>query len=349
MSKPINTYNDSDGSPSDDAGREAYVVDPQSHIDAISGLHSMFEADAPIRTADIAKLQNRFNEIEVQFFGGTYRLNDAEFQKNAVIWKEIEEKNYRRMGEMTMLNEHVLMCLDADEASDLCLDGLTKLSHREAHLIGGMPEVLHISLDGLVFVPSDVFSAILRTPKASVSMANLKKLPKDQSTIDALRGYVGNYIDFDGLTSISDEEAKEFGLISQISLRGVHSFTKKQLHALFQKRWCYRTLGLTSLTDETAKDIASFYETSLIELPLLRSITNEQAVILAKYEGAELNLGLTSITDAQAAAFANFQGNELHLTNLTSLTPKQAKLLVPIAKKIGAQQTIHNQIKAAAS
>jgi hypothetical protein len=110
--------------------------------------------------------------------------------------------------------------------------------------------------------------------------------------------FKGDWIQLNGLTTLTDEAAK----------------------ALAQFKGSYLELhGLTTLSDEAAKALAQF-KGSFLYLDGLTTLSDDAANALAQFKGNVLSLNsLTTLSDEAAKALAQFQGKYLALENLISI------------------------------
>ena len=134
--------------------------------------------------------------------------------------------------------------------------------------------------------------------------ATFKSLTAEQATA-FLAKFKGDFMDFDALTSIDKDVAKELA--------------KFKGHGLFLN-------GLTSIDKDIAKELAKYTggrAASLLNLDGLKSIDKGVAKELAKNKKRWLSLdGVTSINEGVARELANFEGQQLYLQGLTSITDK---------------------------
>jgi predicted DNA-binding WGR domain protein len=184
----------------------------------------------------------------------------------------------------------------------LRLNGLTTLTDRQAAALAGHREDL--SLDGLTKLSDEAAGAFARH-KGTLSLRGLTTLSDKAAA--ALSKHQGE-IDLDGLTTLSDGPghvalaaalARTRGGI-HLTLRSVTTISQKAAAALARKTDGHIDLGLTFVSEDTARTLAKF-KTSLA-LDDVASLSDAAAEALAKHDGPLSLRGLKQLSSHAAEA-----------------------------------------------
>jgi hypothetical protein len=178
----------------------------------------------------------------------------------------------------------------------------------------------------------------------------------DAATAAVLAGFKGEILELGGLTSLDAETArilakrgepapkntndatgqcgtKWFGKDDQEMGRGklainhLTTLTDESAREIAQFRGLALDLnGLTTLSEESAKGLAAYGGVDL-SLKSITTLTPEIAAVLAEFKGPHLWLGLTTLDADAVTKLAGFKCRSLHLSGLTTVTPEAATML----------------------
>ena len=205
----------------------------------------------------------------------------------------------------TTLSDGKLAALAEFKGSGLGLGGVTALSPELAKRLATTFATKFLYLDDVTEL----------SPEAAVALA----------------GFPG-VVSLDGLTALSPELIRALGDSRKRSLKGVTSLSPEAAAALLESfPGGDLTLNLTSLSADTAKELAKVQYNSLF-LPRLTEISDEAAAALGTGTYTSLWLsGLTDLSPEAAQGLAAIKGRTLgptlRLESLRSLSPEAARAL----------------------
>jgi serine/threonine protein kinase len=215
----------------------------------------------------------------------------------------------------------------SDEVSPLYLDGLTKLSDKQAEALANYKGDLR--LDGLTTL-SDKQAEALATHKGHLRLGGLATLSDKQA--EALANHKGD-LWLGGLTTLSDKQAEALATHKgYLWLFGLTTLSEKQAEALARHQGHLGLKGLTTLSDKQAEALAKHQ--GGLDLGGLTTLSDKQAQSLANHKGYLVLGGLTTLSDKQAQSLANHKGY-LGLGGLATLSDKQAEALVNHKDELG--------------
>jgi hypothetical protein len=146
----------------------------------------------------------------------------------------------------------------------------------------------------------------------------------DDDAAEVISQYPKDWLQFDGLTTLSDSAAENFSKYQgSLSLGGLTSITDASAKSLSKLSGSLH-LGLTNLTDAAADSLGN--HNGELRLHNLKSLSDRAAVGLGRHRGLLDLRGLTALTDATAASLSQNQGN-LILLGLTTLSEAAARSL----------------------
>ncbi len=245
---------------------------------------------------------------------------------------------------LTAISDEAAKALARHTGGRLFLKGLTTLSPAAARALsqrnGGGP-VYQLHLDGLTTLSPEAAAALAEMTGHNWNgrLPRFKTVPDDVARTLAKEG--GNVRSMPGLTTISDEAAKL--LLPKIggNLPALKTLSPEAAKAMAKARGHLVLDGLTSLSDETAKELnENAQNRGNLYLNGLTALTPETARAISRREGFLYLNGLSTIPDEVLEALAEHKSPGyarpiVCLDGLTTLSDEGAAVLASWAKWSG--------------
>ncbi|MFN6270101.1 MAG: hypothetical protein ACK40T_06875 [Akkermansiaceae bacterium] len=214
------------------------------------------------------------------------------------------------------------------EKGELSLNGLTSLNAETAAVLAEFKGVA-LMLNGMTTL-SEESAAALAGFKGEHLHLGLTTLSPEAARILAKRGEPApkNTNDATGQcgTKWFGKDDQEMGR-GKLAINHLTTLTDESAREIAQFRGLALDLnGLTTLSEESAKGLAAYGGVDL-SLKSITTLTPEIATVLAEFKGPHLWLGLTTLDADAVTKLAGFKCRSLHLSGLTTVTPEAATML----------------------